>query len=137
MMMAAYLSLQALDDLAVNGGSQQLQQACLAGLVRTNLQMGELRLGRQLALQVGCERIKQAAVPLKLWLLAPSSLACIGCARLMCWLMMEPACYKILSKSMAPQGLSAVVLRLAAFAQRVGYIVCRIKVCELCVHHHQ
>lgn len=51
---AAYLSLQALDDLAVNGGSQQLQQACLAGLVRTNLQLGELRLGRQLALQVGC-----------------------------------------------------------------------------------
>jgi WD repeat-containing protein 19 len=43
--------LQALESVAASGTDPQLQQSCLAGVTRTTLHLGDLRAGRQLALQ--------------------------------------------------------------------------------------
>lgn len=43
--------LQALESVTASGSDLQLQQSCLAGVTRTTLQLGDLRAGRQLALQ--------------------------------------------------------------------------------------
>lgn len=59
---------QALDALAVSVGPAQpdLEAACKAGIARTTLQLGDLRQGRQLAMQLNSQTLfKECALILE------------------------------------------------------------------------